>query len=126
VNKAIVDKQKNKFKLPVIEEYSSIPYEDELKLNGLDYDYLTLLQKQAEIVGHLAEVESKHSKHKSGSKNSDNDFKVPQDFFDSFMKTRPPFIIPTRPVPKILDTTVRSSFKNPIEKEKIYWHGILI
>jgi hypothetical protein len=123
VNEEVVAKAKEKPKLRPTEDYSDIPYDDDFKLNGLDYDYLTLLQKQAEIVDHLADIENRHSSHNSNRKNDDA-FKIPDSFFDSFMKTKSPLPMPTRPYPKMAKTTLRTSSIKP--KEKIYWHGIFL
>ena len=97
-------------------DLSSIDQLENAKSDSLsDYDYISLLQKQADIVNHLKELEllDEHRKKEKPI------FVNPIDFLDSFMRT--PFYSTTR-----LATTLKSTKKTSSSSKKIvFFHGII-
>ena len=96
-------------------DLSSIDQLENAKPDSLnDYDYISLLQKQADIVNHLKQLEllDEHRKKEKPL------FVNPIDFLDSFMRT--PFYSTTR-----LATTLKSTKKTSSSSKKVvFFHGI--
>lgn len=84
----------------------------EFKVNS-DYDYDSLLLKQAEILAHLKEVEDADK-----ASNNRQRYKTPDDLFDSYMRTRPNQLKITSKRPYV--EPVRTTKKTP---KKILWNG---
>lgn len=110
-NKLYPKKPENNIELPPL-DYIEYVDKNDLNLNGEDYDYLTLLQKQAEIVNHLKEIEDLNYLKKTGARNHKPLDDFTSNDFDPLIKNK-----------AYMTTKTTYTIKKSSKKMPILFHG---